>query len=1262
MNDYHQFRDKIRELVSRWKKEIKPGIEEQGQYGETNTRKYIIDPVLEALNWVDDGSKKTVDNEFAVKHKTGTGSADYALKVNGIPKILLEAKDVAKVKDLDNGYDTVHGIKRTYPRQLSNYCHDLNSMNFDIGFSILTNGKEWIVYNMQYADISSEREIVFRLDIEEMDSADNLQKLWSLELNQFIDGHRLRELIQQLHDYRLDIDKKAVQQLLECKDLLSTSILNDYEKDKRGIKKHIDKILEDKEKTNGMPTFKEIPEEVRLNFFIKESSSSVINKILFIRILEDKNFLTPKLTKRSIEKWKDFMGYKDYEEIMKLFRDACGVTEKLYNGGLFKLNPYDKISYDHNIIKKIIDILGDIKFREIDSDIIGRIYEIYLGQVLKVEAEIRGKKRTKYQADNKERKKLGQYYTPKFVVDFIVKNTLGKLMEGKKPEEIAKIRILDPACGSGSFLINAYDKLVEYYENWNSAILKKIEEDNKKNGASLDKYQNNGAIPNYKNIVLKDNIHGVDLNDLSVQISEINLWLRALERDKKLIKLNKNILHGNSLITGVEDEKELTKYQKELEEIKERTHEIKDYYDKDELDSSEKKKLEKLEDELKKLKKKINPELNENLKTYFDDHLNTVHPFNWEVEFPEVMQEGGFDVVIGNPPYVAWNKIMDRELFECKEFLGMNYSCRPNHADAQPNLYLFFLVRSQLVAKKGIVSLIIPQEWLFHNYAQDFRDYFAKNSGEIRIVQFNPNFKVFRNPSEIIGTNSLILFLDNSKKTGKLIWHYIEEMDEENIIDILSNDIKLKEGSLIKEFNLKEIIGLPWTLTSKNIETIKSKIELNKGIINLDDTSYFDVKGGFQPPINVIKTFEISNSERSYLTNKELEFCHNVVYDASDMRRYFIRNKHKKYWITLNDFSDEKVLAKTSPNLYKILSKRIGKKRGMWWHFPNIRNYELIKKYPIKILSPRTAEWNSFSVDDDKSVFKGTNTMIISKKLDSFYVVGILNSLLSNFWYSNFGYDYHGGKSKKYEPDKTKNYSIPIIECENDKQKKIEISIINNVKKIMIIINGIRSIYLSFRKSLSNKPIPEPKACKFGHYFDNYELYNMDRETSAKINQIKAKILSLNITEEGDKLVIYMTNYNEEQNQIWENVKAVKLTIKDEDIRKFLFFALKQYINEKGGRGFGKGNLLELIKNIGVPVYIQNVKMNIGKIKEVMKEFNHLTKDLWFKDGSKKERFKSLNGLDVEIKKTNREIDDMVYKLYGITEDEKKIIEGSLNQ
>jgi len=770
MNDFNQFRDKISELVNVWKKVIEPEINKSGQYGETNTRKYLIDPILEALNWVDDGSKKVIDNEFAIKHKTGTGSADYALKINGVPSILLEAKDVAKIKDLENGYDVVHGVKRTYPMQLSNYCHDLNANDFDIKFSILTNGKEWIIYNMQYSDVSSDREVVFRLDLNELDKTENLQKLWAFEYDDFCNGHnRLREIIQDLHDSRFDIDKKAVQQLLECKDLLSNSILSDYKTGKGRIKRQIDDILEDKEKINGMPIFKEIPIEERFNLFIKEASSSIINKILFIRILEDKNFLTPKLTKRSIEKWKDFWGHKDYGEIMNLFREACKFTENTYNGGLFRLNPYDLVEYDPNVIKKIIAILGDINFREIDSDIIGRIYEIYLGQVLKIESEIQGKKVTKYKADNRGRKKLGQYYTPKFVVDFIVKNTLGKTIEGKTPEEVAKIRILDPACGSGSFLINTYDTLVEYYEDWNTAILKKINEENKNKGAKLSKYQENGMIPNHKNIILKENIYGVDLNDLSVQICEINLWLRALERDKKLIKLNKNILHGNSLITGVEGDEELSFYTAELEEIKKKTNEIKDYYDKDELNHEEQKRLEALELRLKVLKNKINEKLNENLKDYFDEHLNRVQPFNWEVEIPQVMQEGGFDVVVGNPPWISFGLRNVGKLAKGEQ----NYYRKHLSSVAEYKLstYALFIERAiNLLKDGGRFSFILPDSFLVGRYFSKLRKFILDTCCIKEILFFE--WDVFS--KEASTGRNVILILQKEKNEEKRLKNEIK--------------------------------------------------------------------------------------------------------------------------------------------------------------------------------------------------------------------------------------------------------------------------------------------------------------------------------------------------------------------------------------------------------------------------------------------------------------------------------------------------------
>ena len=150
----------------------------------------------------------------------------------------------------------------------------------------------------------------------------------------------------------------------------------------------------------------------------------------------------------------------------------------------------------------------------------------------------------------------------------------------------------------------------------------------------------------------------------------------------------------------------------------------------------------------------------------------------------------------------------------------------------------------------------------------------------------------------------------------------------------------------------------------------------------------------------------------------------------------------------------------------------------------------------------------------------------------------------------------------------------------------------------------------------------------------------------------------MKIEEENNKLIIYTTNISLVQEKKYNNIKTIELTIKNETLRKFLFYSFKKYINEKKGRGFSSGIILDVICNIFVPVYIQTVTTNSQKIKAVMDEFEHETKDLWEIDGK---TYKSLTEIEEDIKKTDKEIDEMVYKLYEITEEEKEIIEESLN-
>jgi len=387
-----------------------------------------------------------------------------------------------------------------------------------------------------------------------------------------------------------------------------------------------------------------------------------------------------------------------------------------------------------------------------------------------------------------------------------------------------------------------------------------------------------------------------------------------------------------------------------------------------------------------------------------------------------------------------------------------------------------------------------------------------------------------------------------------------------------------------------------------------------------------------------------------HLDSKINDKCFRMV-KGKDISRYliqysnkwFLYDEPKLYRPSLRDFFENE----------KILISEVTGESGL------VAAYDKDKYYTDHSLNCCILMFNLEKIDNTilrkRKIFVNKEGIDLSKNYSLHFILSLFNSKLLNFYFKKvLGY-----KLNVY-PESLEMFPVFNLSY-NDKNQQ---NIVTSLNKLSSNITFIKSLYTSimdkFEKSISNQPIKDQKSCKFGHYFDNYGLYGMERETSGRINEIKAKILSLDVKEEGDRLVICMTNFNEEQNQLWEDIKAVKLTIKDEDVRKFLFFALKRYINGKGGRGFGSGNLLELIKNIEVPVYVQNVNMNISKIKEVMKEFNHLTKDLWFKDENKKEKFKSLNELESELKKTDKQIDEMVYKLYGITEEEKKIIEENL--
>lgn len=871
-------------------KDFKANYQQHRRELEANTETKLIEPLFSILGWT---TKDFVKREQARRGRR-QGFVDYAFKVDGRTVFMLEAKklDVELEKEADTQVIS-YALSRRVPIAIST--------NFE-SLKIFCVEQENAVNN------------VFRVFKSPDEYINNLQDLLYLHKESFEqnlimkkaeDEGRLRK--------RTSIDEPLLEDLMRIRNMIANDIQKRY------------------------------PGRYDLNER-EEIIQRVIDRLIFIRKCEDVGINPEDVTLEKIT-------HEPYGRAYSELKDIFSQYNEIYNGGLFASgvdNDCDKITIDGEITQKLISLLYESKdgqyiynFDWIDADVLGQIYEQYLGKIL-AQTESGKSKLTNGQAHRKEQ---GIYYTPTYIVDCIVDNTIGVIAKEKK-KDVRRLRILDPACGSGSFLIRAFDRLRDRAYSYDESKMRRLDEQ---------------GMYSVKTSILKNNLYGVDIDPKAVEITKLNLLLKAAEKNRKLpIELDLHIRYGNSLIDR---------------------HELEDA------------------------------------------------AFEWIGDF----EKGTFDVVIGNPPYIGWDSIdrRDRVLFETGSYLGLDYACRPNHRDSQPNYYLFFLVRAEsLLSDDGMLSFILPQEWLNHNYAQSFRNRLLDSFGRIDIIQFHADFKVFHGSDKTVGTNSLIITLH--KKGSKKITHrYVGELDENKVRRILN------EGRFEKETitPFRDAYDKSWSFIEPGLDRIRKKIATDS--IEFSNKEFFIVCGGFQPPVNAARHFELSESDYSELNRREREVVFRLAYESNEIGRYVVTGA-LRYWIVANDIETEQEFKNSCPNLFVILHDRLAENmKNTWWHFPNIRNFDLIKGSSTKILSPRTASEPTFALDEERTVFKGTNTAIVSKVLSTKYVVALLNSKLSDFWYTYFGCDYHGGKTKKYEPDKARRHLIPIRMATEEQQKDL---------------------------------------------------------------------------------------------------------------------------------------------------------------------------------------------------------------------------------
>lgn len=734
------------------------------------------------------------------------------------------------------------------------------------------------------------------------------------------------------------------------------------------------------------------PDNDKLLLFKK--SQKLLDRFLFILFAEDSGLLPPNSISRIIKRFqilKDEDAYKPLYEIFKQYFGYMNIGRKgktendnipAYNGGLF----YEDLMLDNLTIddEALLDDLKKISTydfnTEVDVNILGHIFEHSLNEIEEVTAQIEGtvsdKKRSK-------RKKDGVFYTPKYITTYIVAHTVGKLCLNKRKELdieeiefddtfkkvdgtlktkgkklfktlteyknwLRELKIVDPACGSGAFLNQALNFLIEEHEKIDDIIAELT-------NSPLRLFDTD------KNI-LENNLFGVDINEESVEIAQLSLWLRTARKDRKLSKLNNNIKCGNSLLAT---------------------------------------------------------------------------EFDWHQEFPEIMKNGGFDVVIGNPPYIK--EYTNRQAFD-----GLHdHYCYQGKMD----LWYFFGALALDIVKKesGLIGYIAPNNWITNSGASKFRNIILKNGKITEFIDFG-DFKVF----DSAGIQTMIYIMkrsadnlkyqfDYAKVADKRIKHEDAQLFLEKVKDPryeyftasidqkenLDNPINFVNATLtlivdkIREqqnfhFDKNEIaqgiVAPQDSLNSKNQEILGEDFKTGQGIFNLSNNEY--------------QNFNFSIEEKKLIK---------PFFTSNELERYYGKPQNK-LWVIYTDssFNNPETVA-PYPNIKEHLDKfqEVITSSNKPYGLHRAREERFFKN--DKIISLRKCVRPTFTFTDFDCYVSQTYFSIQTERLNLKYLTGLLNSDLIAFWLK-----YQGKmQGDLYQVDKGPLMNLPILEPSEEKQTEV---------------------------------------------------------------------------------------------------------------------------------------------------------------------------------------------------------------------------------
>lgn len=903
--------DAIKKLVDQFQYNLREY--KNPKYNETQVRVEFINPFWEALGWDVNNRAgyamafRDVVHEDEIKIGGSTKAPDYSFRIGGRRIFFLEAKKPSR--------DLKHDPEPAF--QLRRYAYSAK-----LPVSMITDFEELGIYDTRLKPAITDKSHVARMTYyhftQYLDKWDEINDSFSKEavlrgaFDRFVDDNQSKKGVAEL-------DRDFLNSLDEWRILLARNI-----------------ALRNPDLS-----------ERELNFAVQKT----IDRLIFLRMAED----------RSIETYGTLQTLCNGENAYKRLVHIYDRADERYNSGLFHFSEKDGdhpdtitpgLQIDDKVLKEIIKNLYypcPYEFSQLPVEVLGNAYEQFLGKRI----SLTGGHRAKIEEKPEVRKAGGVYYTPQYIVDYIVEHTVGELVKDKSPKQVSELRVLDPACGSGSFLLGAYQYLLDWHLKAYTAEYERTDvlptspvvgKPRKSDPQAIFQDQTGqwALTTAEKKRILLNNIYGVDIDSNAVEVTKLSLLLKVLENEssetlnrqlglfheRALPNLAGNIKCGNSLIGP-------------------------DYYD------------------------------NQQSALFDETEMMRVNVFDWQKEFADIFAQGGFDVVIGNPPYVFgrdWKSLGIND--SMKFYLRRIYQSSPYQLD----FFSIFMEKVSLLSKlNGRIGQIVPNVWLTNTYSKSTRSFVLSQAN---------NLTVTVPPADTFGK----LTVDT------IVYTYKKSTSYSN--NFLIKQFDVKESTVISEFRTVDFVSgdkpIPTNINNETFELLNNLRERGK---LLSDLAL--ITRGVHP--YRLGGYGQSAFQKGPQIEKDLE-----------ARPYHSSNKKEGF----RPFIYGKNLKRFSPVEYQEFVKY-----GPWLAEPrNPIFFEGERVYSRKILGKRlivTFEKENSVTDQQVYISKP-----ISEKISAAYLTGILGSKLLAFYIRNY-YDEVNDAFPQIKVSQLKQ--LPIAINEQDK-------------------------------------------------------------------------------------------------------------------------------------------------------------------------------------------------------------------------------------